>query len=266
MAVLSDTRAEALQAGELDALDGIRHGFFTRTGGVSEGIYGSLNIGLGSNDHRPNVLENRSRVAERLGIGSDRLVSPYQIHSADVLTVARPFAEGEDRRADALVTDRPGLALGIATADCGPVLFADAEAGVIGAAHAGWRGAFTGVLENTVSAMEDLGANRTRITAVLGPSISASAYETGPEFRPRFIETAPENEKYFSPSTREDHHMFDLPAYITDRLSAAGVGMAVNLDVCTYADEARFFSYRRTTHRQEPDYGRQISAIVLNED
>lgn len=265
MTVVSETRAEALQAGELDAHAGIRHGFFTRRGGVSEGVYASLNIGLGSDDVREMVLENRARVATTLGVAADRLASPYQIHSADVLTVERPFTDSDDRRADALVTATPGLALGVATADCGPVLFADAKARVIGAAHAGWRGAFTGILNNTIAAMEVLGADRANITAVLGPSISAGAYETGPEFHARFVEAAEENSKYFMPSTREGHHMFNLPAFIVDRLKAAGVGLAANMGLCTYADEARFFSYRRTTHRQEPDYGRQISAIVLED-
>ncbi|CTQ43660.1 peptidoglycan editing factor PgeF [Roseibium aggregatum] len=244
-------------------LDGIRHGFFTRQGGVSGGIYTSLNIGLGSDDERSSVLENRGRVADQLGIGADRLVSPYQIHSADVITVSAPFALDADRKADALVTATPGLAIGIATADCGPLLFADTKAGVIGAAHSGWKGAVTGILQNTVAAMEALGATRTNITAVLGPTISQGAYEVGPEFKERFLQEHPDNTRYFKPSERAEHFMFDLPAFITDKLQALGLGVVADLALCTYADEDRFFSYRRTTHRKEPDYGRQISAIAL---
>ncbi|QFS98457.1 Laccase domain protein YfiH [Labrenzia sp. THAF191b] len=244
-------------------LDGIRHGFFTRQGGVSGGIYTSLNIGLGSDDERSSVLENRGRVADQLGIGADRLVSPYQIHSADVITVSAPFAQDADRKADALVTATPGLAIGIATADCGPLLFADTKAGVIGAAHSGWKGAVTGILQNTVAAMEALGATRTNITAVLGPTISQGAYEVGPEFKERFLQEHPDNTRYFKPSERAEHFMFDLPAFITDKLQALGLGAVADLALCTYADEDRFFSYRRTTHRKEPDYGRQISAIAL---
>lgn len=244
-------------------LDGIRHGFFTRQGGVSGGIYTSLNIGLGSDDERSSVLENRGRVAGQLGIGADRLVSPYQIHSADVITVSAPFAQDADRKADALVTATPGLAIGIATADCGPLLFADTKAGVIGAAHSGWKGAVTGILQNTVAAMEALGATRTNITAVLGPTISQGAYEVGPEFKERFLQEHPDNTRYFKPSERAEHFMFDLPAFITDKLRALGLGAVADLALCTYADEDRFFSYRRTTHRKEPDYGRQISAIAL---
>ena len=244
-------------------LDGIRHGFFTRQGGVSGGIYTSLNIGLGSDDERSSVLENRDRVAGQLGIGADRLVSPYQIHSADVITVSAPFAQDADRKADALVTATPGLAIGIATADCGPLLFADTKAGVIGAAHSGWKGAVTGILQNTVAAMEALGSTRSNITAVLGPTISQGAYEVGPEFKERFLQEHPDNTRYFKPSERAEHFMFDLPAFITDKLQALGLGAIADLALCTYADEDRFFSYRRTTHRKEPDYGRQISAIAL---
>ncbi len=190
-------------------------------------------------------------------------MSPYQIHSADVITVSAPFAQDADRKADALVTATPGLAIGIATADCGPLLFADTKAGVIGAAHSGWKGAVTGILQNTVAAMEALGATRTNITAVLGPTISQGAYEVGPEFKERFLQEHPDNTRYFKPSERAEHFMFDLPAFITDKLQALGLGAVADLALCTYADEDRFFSYRRTTHRKEPDYGRQISAIAL---
>ncbi|MES0880725.1 peptidoglycan editing factor PgeF [Roseibium sp. SCP14] len=251
---------------EADALklDGIRHGFFTRQGGVSGGIYESLNIGLGSDDHRDMVLENRDRVASELGVASDMLVSPYQIHSPDVITLSGPWDEDADRKADALATNTPGLAIGVSTADCGPVLFADPEARVLGAAHSGWKGAISGVLQNTVAAMEDLGADKDCIVAVLGPTISRTAYEVGPEFHERFADADPENIRFFGPSEREEHYMFDLPAFITGKLSELGLGRVVNLGICTYADEGRFFSYRRTTHRNEPDYGRQISAIALD--
>ncbi|WP_428672296.1 peptidoglycan editing factor PgeF [Roseibium sp.] len=251
---------------EADALKlaGVRHGFFTRQGGVSEGLYGSLNIGLGSDDDRDNVLENRSRVSGALGVSETRLVSPYQIHSPDVITVSAPFEDDADRKADALVTATPGLAIGVSTADCGPVLFADPEARVIGAAHSGWKGAISGVLQNTVTAMEALGAARVNITAVLGPTISQRAYEVGPEFRDRFIEDALDNARFFVPSGRADHFMFDLPGFIGTRLEQLDLRQVADLGVCTYADEDRFFSYRRTTHRREPDYGRQISAILLS--
>lgn len=244
-------------------LEGLRHGFFTRKGGVSDDIYQSLNVGLGSDDARENVVENRSRVAKELGVDPSRLVSPYQIHSPDVITVSGPWNEDTDRRADALVTQTPGLAIGVSTADCGPVLFADPEAGVIGAAHSGWKGAISGVLQNTVDAMEGLGASKDNIIAVLGPTISQRAYEVGPEFQQRFVAEAPENARYFAPAAREEHFMFDLPAFISDRLARIGLAHVADIGLCTYDDEDRFFSYRRTTHRREPDYGRQISAIVL---
>lgn len=250
---------------EAEALSrpGLKHGFFTRQGGVSVGIYQSLNTGLGSNDNRDDVVQNRHRVAAQMQVRPDHLLSPYQIHSSDVITVTRPWPEQADRKADALVTDRPGLAIGVSTADCGPVLFADADAGVIGAAHSGWKGAIGGVLENTIAAMEHLGARRDRITAVLGPTISQDAYEVGPEFRDRFLGASIGNDRFFTASAKPDHFMFDLPGYIVVRLETAGIGAVRNMALCTYADEARFFSYRRTTHRGEPDYGRLLSAIVL---
>jgi polyphenol oxidase len=243
--------------------DGIRHGFFSRRGGVSKGLYAGLNAGVGSRDDPAAVSENRSRVAASLGTTPDRLLTLYQVHSADALTVREPF-RGERPKADAMVTDRPGLALGVLAADCGPVLFADGEARVVGAAHAGWKGAFTGVLEATIDAMERLGARRERISAVLGPSISAENYEVGPEFVDRFIAADAGNARYFAPSPRDGHAMFDLNAYTVDRLAAAGV-QAGQLGLCTYADEDRFYSYRRATHRAEPDYGRQISAIMIED-
>jgi YfiH family protein len=245
------------------AAKSVKHGFFTRAGGVSGGIYAGLNVGLGSSDDRENVQANRARVAEWLGIPLTHLATLHQIHSPAVVTLREP--PGAERpRADALVTDRPGLALGILTADCGPVLFADAEKGVIGAAHAGWKGAFGGVLEETITAMEALGARRDRIMAVLGPSISQKNYEVGPEFVGRFEEADKANGRYFVPSARPGHALFDLNAYTVDRLRAAGVE-ATCLDRCTYGEEENFFSYRRSVHRREPDYGRQISAILLEE-
>ncbi|MEP4768101.1 MAG: peptidoglycan editing factor PgeF [Roseibium sp.] len=245
-------------------IDGIRHGFFTREGGVSEGIYGSLNIGLGSDDDRDNVLENRQRVAEALRTGQSPLMTPHQIHSADVISVDGLWSEDADRKADALVTSTPGLAIGIATADCGPVLFADPVAKVIGAAHSGWKGALTGILENTVAAMEVLGSKRQNITAVLGPTISQDSYEVGPEFHGRFVEEDQKNARYFISSDLQNHFLFNLPAFVVDRLNQLNLANVSNLEQCTYSKESQFFSYRRTTHRKEPDYGRQISAIVLD--
>lgn len=240
---------------------GIRHGYFTRTGGVSGGIYRGLNVGTGSQDDQTLVAENRRRVAEWMGVGRDHLLTAWQIHSPDVVVAREPFA-GERPKADAIVTDRPGIAVGAVTADCGPVLFADPHAGVVGAAHAGWKGALTGVLENTIVAMENLGARRDSIVAVLGPSISGRSYEVGPEFRDRFTCAAPLNERWFTPSDRRGHFLFDLNGYTMERLHNAGV-TADALGRCTYEEEELFYSYRRTTHRNEPDYGRQISVIVL---
>jgi polyphenol oxidase len=251
-----------IQAPFLSALPNIRHAFFTRQGGVSEGIYASLNGGIGSSDEPDRVKENRRRMADMLNVAPDALISVYQVHSPDAVRVEGPW--GPDRpKADAMATKVPGLALAITTADCGPVLFADPESGVIGAAHAGWRGAVTGVLESTIEAMERLGAERRQIIAVLGPTISPEAYEVGPEFVQRFAQEAPGHERFFRPSEKPDHAMFDLPGFIGARLNAAGIGGFNNLGLCTYSDEERFFSYRRTTHRKEPDYGRLISAITL---
>lgn len=240
---------------------GIRHGYFTRIGGVSEGIYQGLNIGTGSSDDQASVHENRRRVAQWMGVPPNHLLTAYQIHSPDVIVARGPFT-GERPKADAIVTDRPGIAVGASTADCGPVLFADSNARIIGATHAGWKGAFTGVLENTIAAMENLGAKRENIVAVLGPSIGPTNYEVGPEFVERFVSANHANQDYFVPSGKPDHSFFDLNAYTIDRLRKAGV-IAECLGRCTYAEENLFYSYRRTTHRNEPDYGRQVSAIVL---
>jgi len=261
--MLDPSRPDPLRSGLLGGCAGLSHGFFTRRGGVSQGIYASLNIGTGSHDDPTRVTENRARVAAWLGVAPTHLLSAWQVHSPDVVTVSKPFP-GERPKADALVTDRPGLVVGASTADCGPVLFADARAGVIGAAHAGWKGAFSGVLENTIAAMEALGARRENIVAALGPTISQSNYEVGPEFKARLIEADAENAGFFAPSDKPDHSLFDLPFYILARLSRAGV-RAEALGRCTYAEEGEFFSYRRATHRGEPDYGRQIAAIALEE-
>jgi YfiH family protein len=256
------TAGQFIEAPELSSHATLRHAFFTRVGGVSGGIYASLNGGLGSNDTPGNVAENRGRMGAALGLPADRLVSLYQVHSADVITVEAPFG-GERPKADAMVTRVPGLALGIATADCGPILFADPENGVIGAAHAGWKGALTGVIAATVSAMESLGARRSSITAVLGPTISQENYEVGPDFIARFRAEAPGMERFLGEGRRPDHAQFDLPGFILARLEEAGIAESSALHLCTYADAERFYSFRRTTHRDEPDYGRLISAITL---
>ena len=247
---------------DLAALHGVRHAFFTRQGGVSEGIHASLNGGLGSRDAAANITENRRRMAEKLGVEPQRLLSLWQVHSADVVTVTGPWP-AERPKADAMVTATRGVALGVSTADCGPILFADEEAGVIGAAHSGWKGAFTGIVEATIVAMEKLGARREKTVAVLGPTIGPESYEVGPEFVERFRMADESHARFFRPSLREGHAMFDLPAFIEARFTAAGVGRFINLGLCTYADPVRFFSYRMTTHRGEPDYGRLISAITL---
>jgi YfiH family protein len=251
-----------IQAPALSSLSNIRHAFFTREGGVSEGIYASLNGGVGSSDDPEKVQENRRRMAEALSVAPDALISIYQVHSPDAVIVEGPWTT-ERPKADAMVTSVPGLALGITTADCGPVLFSDAQARVIGAAHAGWRGAVTGVLESTLAAMEQLGARRENIVAVLGPTISQKAYEVGPDFIERFGKEAPGHERFLKEAERPEHAMFDLPGFIGARLEAAGIGGFTDLGLCTYSDEERFFSYRRTTHSQEADYGRLISAIAL---
>jgi polyphenol oxidase len=237
-----------------------RHGFFTRKGGASSGIFAGLNCGAGSSDLTEVVEINRSRVAEAMGVAIDHLVGVNQVHSAAVTTTAGPLPLRP--HADALVTATPGLALSVLTADCQPVLFCDAKASVIGAAHAGWRGAFDGVLEATLDAMEGLGANRRDVTAVIGPTISQAAYEVGPEFFETFADEDPENTRFFAQG-KGNRYMFDLPAYGLHRLRAAGIGHAEWTRHCTYSDPDRFFSFRRTTHAHEADYGRLIAAIRL---
>ena len=242
--------------------DGVSHAFFTREGGVSGGVYASLNGGRGSRDNPDHVAENLGRMADMLGVQRENFLLPYLVHSPDCLLVGAPFG-AERPRCDALVTKTRGLALGVTGADCGILLFSDAQAGVIGAAHAGWKGAFTGVLEATLQKMEEAGASRPSIHVVLGPTIAQASYEVGPEFRARFIEADPKNAWFFAPSARDAHYMFDLPAYIGARLKANGVGRFDNLGLDTYADETRFYSYRRSVHRQEEDYGRLVAAIAL---
>ena len=247
------------------ALDGtgIVHGFFTRQGGVSRGLYASLNGGIGSSDDRAAVLENRRRMAETLGVAADRLILPRLVHSAEAVTVEAPFTDEDRPHCDGLATRTPGLALAVTGADCGIVLMADAAAGVVGACHAGWKGAVFGVLEATMAAMLSLGATRAGIAAVLGPTIACESYEVGPEFRDRIVERDGLYAGFFVPSSKAGHHHFDLPGFIVHRLRGTGIGRVVDLALDTYADEARFFSYRRATHRGEPDYGRLVGAIAL---
>jgi polyphenol oxidase len=237
-----------------------RHGFFTRKGGASSGIFAGLNCGTGSTDQAEIVAINRARVADAVGLSPDALVTVHQVHSPDVVSVTAPLTDRP--RADAMVTATPGLALAVLTADCQPVLFADAKAGVIGAAHAGWKGVRDGVIEATLSAMEALGAQRRAITAVIGPCISQTAYEVGQEFYENFTDDAPEAGRFFV-NGNGDRYLFDLPSYGLWRLREAGVGHAEWTRHCTYRDPARFYSYRRTTHAGEADYGRQISVIRL---
>lgn len=246
--------------------DGVRHGFFGRTGGVSRGIYNSLNCGLGSGDDPAAVRENRGRVAENLGAAADALVTLHQVHSPDCVRVTEAWAPEDRPKADALVTDVPGMVIGVLTADCGPVLFSGRRADgtpVIGAAHAGWGGAIGGVLEATVAAMTAMGVAPGGIRAAVGPCIGPDSYEVKDDFRLRFVEQDKENAAFFIPATRVGHLMFDLPSYIRRRLKLAGVGLVDGRGIDTCFNEEDYFSYRRSTHRVEPDYGRQVSAIVI---
>jgi purine-nucleoside/S-methyl-5'-thioadenosine phosphorylase / adenosine deaminase len=252
-----------LSAPALTGVAGIRHAFFTRRGGVSDGIYESLNGGTGSDDVPARIAENRARMASALGVAPERFLTAYQIHSPTVVVAHEPWPGDARPRADAIVTRVAGLAIGISTADCGPVLFADAEAGVIGAAHAGWRGALAGVTDATLAAMEQLGADRSRIVAVLGPMIRQPSYEVGPDLVAQFTAAAASNARFFRPAERPAHALFDLAGYVTARLAGAGIATVEDIGRCTYAEGDLFFSYRRTTHRREPDYGRHINAIVL---
>jgi YfiH family protein len=244
------------------ALEGVAHGFLGRKGGVSTGIHAGLNVGSGSEDAPEAIAENRRRATEAVLPGGE-LVILYQVHSSDAVAVTAPFEEPLRPRADALVTDRPGLALGILTADCAPVLLADREAGVVGAAHAGWKGAIGGVTDSTIAAMEGLGARRERIVAAVGPCIARASYEVDEGFFLRFAQLDPDNERFFA-AGRSGHHQFDLEAYVAHRLAAAGIRRVEALGEDTYAQPDRFYSFRRATHRSEPDYGRQISIIGIN--
>lgn len=257
--------APSLVATALCALSHVRHGFFGRTGGVSRGAYGGLNCGFGSQDEPERVARNRARAAAALGLPGDALVTLYQIHSPKVVEVTTPWRRTEGPRADAMVTRVPGLALGVLTADCAPVLLADTQAHVVGAVHAGWKGAIAGVTDAAIAAMEELGAVRERIIAVIGPCITQENYEVGPDFRTRFRRQDPAADTLFAPSTRNGHWRFDLPGYVLRRLEAAGLAHAAFTGPCTYARETDYFSYRRATHRHEPDYGRNLSAIALTE-
>jgi polyphenol oxidase len=252
-----------LQAKSLSRLDGIRHGFFTRAGGVSEGIYTSLNGGVGSNDDAQRVGENRVRMARALHAEPANFVTCFQIHSPDVVVAEKPWTAEARPRADAIVTQVPGIAIGVSTADCGPLLFADAQACVIGAAHAGWRGAFAGVIENTVAVMEKFGADRGRIVAALGPLIRKQNYEVSQSFVDQFLRADRDHVRFFSAASREGHSMFDLPGFVTARIEQSGITLFEDLELCTYADESRFYSYRRSVHRAEPDYGRHVNAVIL---
>jgi len=244
-----------------DMLVPVRHGFFTRRGGASSGVFEGLNCGLGSSDQTEIVAINRARVAEAMSVNTDHLAGVHQIHSADVSTIDGP-PRSEALKADAIVTATPGVCLTILTADCQPVLFADTNSGVIGAAHAGWKGAIGGVLEATIDAMIALGAVRQDIRAAIGPSISQAAYEVGPEFFETFLDEDPDNSRFFA-GGNGNHMHFDLPAYGLHRMRDAGIRDAEWIRHCTYSDPDRFFSYRRSVHAQEADYGRLISAIRL---
>ena len=246
----------------LSSIPGLRHAFFTRHGGVSGGVYESLNGGVGSDDDPANVAENRRRMAEQMGVTPSHFLGVWQIHSPDAVVASGPWESAARPRADALVTRTEGLAIGVTAADCGPILFVDPNARVVGAAHAGWKGALSGILESTVEAMEKLGAERSGIVAAIGPLIRQHSYEVGGEFIERFVEADAENALFFLPSAREGHAMFDLAGFIRMRLENNGVLMIDDIGIDTYSDD-RFYSYRRSVHRKEPDYGRHVHAIAL---
>jgi YfiH family protein len=246
----------------LSAIPGLRHAFFSREGGVSDGVYAGLNGGLGSDDNPAHVVENRRRMAEQMGVEPTRFLSVHQVHSPDAIVATGPWPGTARPKADAMVTAESGLAIGVTTADCGPILLVDPRARVIGAAHAGWKGALTGILESTIDAMERLGAERSGMIAAIGPLIRQPSYEVGAEFVERFINADAENALFFLPGERDGHAQFDLAGFIRMRLENAGVLMIDDLGVDTYSDE-RFYSYRRSVHRKEPDYGRHVHAIAL---
>lgn len=251
-----------IRSNSLD-LHGIRHGFFTRDGGVSEGLYAGLNCGLGSKDETERVLENRARVAQHLGGAKSEVLTVYQVHSGTAVRAHGPLSRDVLPKADAVVTTVPGLVIGVLTADCTPVLFADPQAKVVAAAHAGWRGAVAGIIEATVEEMVKAGARPDRIRVAIGPTISQAAYEVGPEFEAEVLALDASNRDFFTVPTLDAKAHFDLPGFVARRLGQLGLAAVDRVAPCTYANESLFFSFRRTTHRTEPDYGRQISAIVV---
>jgi hypothetical protein len=246
----------------LSAIPGLRHAFFTREGGVSSGIYAGLNGGLGSHDDPAHVAENRRRMAEQMGVAPAHFLNLHQIHSPDTVVATGPWNGAAKPKADAIVTRHEGLAIGVTAADCGPILLVEPKARVIGAAHAGWKGALTGIMESTIDAMEKLGADRGGMVAAIGPLIRQPSYEVGHEFVERFLDADADNALFFLPAVRNGHSMFDLAGFIRMRLENAGVSMIDDIGIDTYSDE-RCFSYRRSVHRKEPDYGRHVHAIVL---
>jgi YfiH family protein len=252
-----------IEALSLARLPGIRHGFFTRVGGISEGLYTSLNCGPGSADVPANVAENRNRVARHLGGSQRDVATVHQVHSGDAVILEGLVAADARPKADGIATRTPGLVVGILTADCAPVLFADADEGIVGAAHAGWRGAVGGVLEATVAAMENLGARRNRIVAAIGPAINQVSYEVGPDFEAVLLKSCADNEMFLSRENPHGKAHFDLPGFVAKQLEKCGLGEVERQCPCTYLNESLFFSYRRSQHRSEADYGRQISAIVV---
>ena len=252
-----------LKSEALASLSSVTHGFFTRHGGVSTGIYASLNCGFGSSDETRNVAENRTRISLALQVEPERLNTVHQVHGTNVHVIGEHGTGLQPEPADAAATNVPGYALGILTADCAPVLLADPDAGVVAAAHAGWRGALDGIIDATVSAMSDLGASSTAIIASIGPCIGSATYEVGPGFPNPFVERDPENSRFFQDATRPDHFIFDLPGFVAATLEAAGVGFVEHVGGDTLSEENRFFSYRRACHKGETDYGRQLSAIAL---
>lgn len=264
---MTDHVVPKLEAENLREFKTIRHAFFTRIGGISGGIYNSLNVGYGSKDTAENVTENRRRAMVSMNRTAETLHTVFQVHGADVVQVGdnAGWNPKEAPRADALVTDRPGVTLGVMSADCVPVLFGDEKAGVVAAAHSGWKGTVVGVLAAAVEAMEQLGANRRHIAAAVGPAIAQASYEVGPEFPCPFLARDAQAERYFRPSSRAGHHMFDLTGCVVAQLEALNLGSVVHLDMDTCADADRFFSYRRATHRGEPDYGRGLSAISIGD-
>jgi YfiH family protein len=252
------SQVEAIHA---SALGHVPHGFLGRSGGVSTGVVAGLNVGTGSKDDPAAIAENRRRAVEAVKPGA-QLATVYQVHSNESRYVAEPWPQGERPKADAMVTDQSGILLGILTADCAPVLLADAESGIVGAAHAGWRGALSGITDSAIAAMEEIGARRERIAAAIGPCIALPSYEVDEAFRERFVEADPTNERFFITAASDSLH-FDLPAYVRHRLIAAGIDEVETIHLDTYSNPDRFFSYRRATHEKEPDYGRQFSLIGL---